>query len=85
VPVRPRTGGPGRSTSIGLVDGPRWLAYYSDRDRLVPVSSARLNDTNLTATNVLIPGPGHLTICRHPKLLRSVIDELKITEERLTG
>jgi pimeloyl-ACP methyl ester carboxylesterase len=54
----------------------RWLAYYSDRDRVVLPDSARLSDPNYRATNVLIPGCGHLTICRDARLIRSLVDEL---------
>jgi pimeloyl-ACP methyl ester carboxylesterase len=61
----------------------RWLAYYSDGDRVVPAGSARLDDTRLSATNVLIPGCGHLTICRDPRLIRSLVGEL-IRSERPT-
>lgn len=55
----------------------RWLAYYSDADRIVPTVSARLSHP---ATNVLIPGCGHLTICRDARLIRSLVSELIRTE-----
>ncbi len=58
----------------------RWLAYYSDGDRVVPTSSARLVDARFAATNVLIPGCGHLTICRDARLIRSLVGELIRTE-----
>ena len=54
----------------------RWLSYYSDADRVVPPSSARLDESRLRATNLLIPGCGHLTICRDARLIRSLVTEL---------
>lgn len=58
----------------------RWLAYYSDGDRVVPPTSARLDDPGLGASNLLIPGCGHLTICRDARLIRSLVHELLRTE-----
>jgi pimeloyl-ACP methyl ester carboxylesterase len=58
----------------------RWLAYYSDGDRVVPPASARLDDPRYGAANLLIPGCGHLTICRDVKLIRSLVPELIRTE-----
>jgi len=58
----------------------RWLAYYSDGDRVVPASSARLDDPRYGAANLLIPGCGHLTICRDARLIRSLVPELIRTE-----
>src|SRR5260370_23840847 len=58
----------------------RWLAYYSDADRVVPAASARLDDPRYGAANVLIPGCGHLTICRDTRLIRSLVPELIRTE-----
>jgi pimeloyl-ACP methyl ester carboxylesterase len=65
------------------VDAPRpdrWLAYYSDGDRIVPPASARLDDPCYGAANLLIPGCGHLTICRDVRLIRSLVAELLRTE-----
>ena len=65
------------------VDTPRpvrWLAYYSDGDRVVPPASARLDDPRYGAANLLIPGCGHLTICRNGPLIRSLVAELICTE-----
>lgn len=58
----------------------RWLAYYSDGDRVVPTTSARLDDAASRAVNILIPDCGHLTICRDPRLVRSLVGELIRTE-----
>jgi pimeloyl-ACP methyl ester carboxylesterase len=58
----------------------RWLAYYSDGDRVVPPASARLDDPRYGAANLLIPGAGHLTICRDARLIRSLVPELIRTE-----
>jgi pimeloyl-ACP methyl ester carboxylesterase len=65
------------------VDAPRpvrWLAYYSDGDRIVPPASARLDDPRYGAANLLIPDCGHLTICRDMRLIRSLVPELIRTE-----
>jgi len=65
------------------VDAPRpvrWLAYYSDADRVVPPVSARLDDPQYRAANLLIPGCGHLTICRDIRLIGSLVPELIRTE-----
>lgn len=58
----------------------RWLAYYSDADRVVPPVSARLDDPQYRAANLLIPGCGHLTICRDVRLIRSLVSELTRAE-----
>ena len=58
----------------------RWLAYYSDGDRVVPPASARLDDPRYGAANLLIPDCGHLTICRDVRLIRSLVPELIRTE-----
>ena len=58
----------------------RWLAYYSDGDHVVPPASARLDDPRFGAANLLIPGCGHLTICRDLRLIRSLVPELIHTE-----
>jgi pimeloyl-ACP methyl ester carboxylesterase len=69
----------GRDSVLPEVDVPRqvrWLAYYSDGDRVVPPASARLDDPRYGAANLLIPGCGHLTICRDVRLIRSLVPEL---------
>jgi pimeloyl-ACP methyl ester carboxylesterase len=58
----------------------RWLAYYSDGDRVVPPASARLDDPRYNAANLLVPGCGHLTICRDVRLIGSLVAELIRTE-----
>jgi pimeloyl-ACP methyl ester carboxylesterase len=58
----------------------RWLAYYSDGDRIVPPASARLDGPGYRAANLLIPGCGHLTICRDARLIRSLVSQLIRTE-----
>jgi triacylglycerol lipase len=58
----------------------RWLAYYSDADRVVPPASARLADSPCGGTNLLVPGCGHLTICRDARLIGSLVSELTRTE-----
>jgi len=74
---------PGPHPRLPEVHAPRpirWLAYYSDDDRVVPPASARLDDPRYGATNLLIPGCGHLTICRDVRLIRSLVRELIGTE-----
>ncbi len=73
----------GPRSVLPAVDAPRpvrWLAYYSDADRVVPPASARLDDPRYDAANLLIPGCGHLTICRDARLIRSLVPELIRTE-----
>jgi len=70
-PARPETDAPAPA---------RWLAYYADRDRVVPPASARLDDPRYAAVNMPIPGCGHLTICRDERLIRSLVQELIRTE-----
>ncbi len=73
----------GPRSCLPEVDAPRpirWLAYYSDGDRVVPPASARLDDPRYGAANVLIPNCGHLTICRDIRLIRSLVPELIRTE-----
>jgi len=65
---------------VGVPRPVRWLAYYSDGDRIVPPASARLDDPRYGAANLLIPGCGHLTICRDVRLIRSLVAELILTE-----
>jgi pimeloyl-ACP methyl ester carboxylesterase len=57
-------------------DRVRWIACYSDRDLVVPVRSARLDDDVLRARNVLVPGVGHLGILRAPGFLACVVRHL---------
>lgn len=56
--------------------GVRWVAYYSDADLVVRPRSARLDEPSLGATNVLVPGAGHLGIVRSRLFLASVVDLL---------
>ena len=65
---------------IGAPHPIRWLAYYSDGDRVVPAASARLDDPRYGAANLLIRGCGHLTICRDTRLIQSLVPELIRTE-----
>nr|WP_269799654.1 hypothetical protein [Geodermatophilus chilensis] len=54
----------------------RWVSYYSDADLVVRPRSSRLDEPRLGATNVLVPGAGHLGILRSPRFLASVVDLL---------
>ena len=74
---------PGPHPRLPEVDAPRpirWLAYYSDGDRVVTPASAQLDDPRYGADNLMIPGCGHLTICRDERLIRSLVRELIRTE-----
>jgi len=74
---------PGSRSCLPEDDAPRpvrWLAYYSDGDRVVPPASARLEDPRYDAANLLIPDCGHLTICRDARLISSLVPELIRTE-----
>jgi pimeloyl-ACP methyl ester carboxylesterase len=74
---------PGHRCTQPEADAPgpvRWLAYYSDADRIVPPASARLDDPGYGAVNLLIPGCGHLTICRDARLIGSLVSQLIRTE-----
>jgi pimeloyl-ACP methyl ester carboxylesterase len=51
----------------------RWVSYWSDRDFVVRPYSSRLDEEALGATNVLVPGAGHLGIVRAPEFLSSVV------------
>jgi pimeloyl-ACP methyl ester carboxylesterase len=78
-PLMHRGGCPARPE----IDAPapaRWLAYYADRDWIVPSASARLDDPHYAAVNLPIPGCGHLTICRNARLIHSLVRELIRTE-----
>jgi hypothetical protein len=66
--------------AVGAPRPVRWLAYYSDADRVVPPASARLDDPGYSAANLVIPGCGHLTICRDVRLIQSLVPELIRTE-----
>jgi pimeloyl-ACP methyl ester carboxylesterase len=63
----------------------RWITFASDRDWVVPPSSARLAHRDPTVTNLRVPGPGHLTICQDPGLIARVVLELSGSEGRALG
>lgn len=58
----------------------RWIAYRGEMDRIVTASSARVEGPRRTVTNISIPETGHMTICRHPALLRSLTEQLQSAE-----
>jgi pimeloyl-ACP methyl ester carboxylesterase len=62
--------------------GVRWVAYYSDRDLVVPPDSARLDEHGSQAVNVAVPDVGHLGVLRAPAFLASVVAVLSAAEER---
>jgi pimeloyl-ACP methyl ester carboxylesterase len=66
---------PHRQT-FARVPSTRWVSYFTDRDRLVPPSTARLSSRGPDVANHFIPGCGHLSLCRDARLVRSVVREL---------
>ncbi len=62
--------------SLRHVPSTRWVAYFTDQDRVASPRTARLSGRGLDVTNHLIPGCGHLTLCRDARLVRSVVHEL---------
>jgi pimeloyl-ACP methyl ester carboxylesterase len=58
----------------------RWIAYYSNRDPLVPASSAILSD--FSAENVLLKNENHMSILFSPLLAREISNRLVATEAR---
>src|SRR4051794_20432439 len=76
---------PSRAGRATVAQPVRWLAYYSERDRTVPTTSARSVYPGCRATHVLIPVCGPLTICRDARLIRSLVSELIRTETSLVA
>jgi triacylglycerol lipase len=54
----------------------RWIAYYSDRDHLVPASSAMIGFGGLGAENVLVQNEDHMSILFSPRLARDISSRL---------
>jgi hypothetical protein len=63
-------------TSLRQAPSTRWVAYFTDQDRVASPRTARLSGRGLDVTNHLIPGCGHLALCRDARLVRSVVREL---------
>lgn len=61
-------------------DGVRWLAYWSDLDRVVEPASARLEVPGLRVTRVRVPGVGHTAILRSRALAVSLLGELLVAD-----
>jgi len=59
----------------------RWVAYYSDTDRIVPAASGALTDPQMAATNVLVPGRGHMSIAHDPAVVASIVAKLLVAEK----
>jgi hypothetical protein len=66
--------------TFGRVPSTRWVAYFTDQDPMAPPRTARLTGRRHDVTNHLIPGCGHLTLCRDARLVRSVVRELVRSE-----
>lgn len=58
----------------------RWVAYVTDQDPIASPRTSRLAGRGLDVTNHLIPGCGHLALCRDARLVRSVVRELTRSE-----
>ena len=57
----------------------RWIAYYSDSDLLVPVSSAMIGFGDLAAENVLLKNEDHMSILFSPRLATDISRRLAAT------
>jgi len=62
------------------ISGPRWIAYYSNLDLLVPMSSAMIRHPDLQATNVFVKDHGHLSTMVSPLVARSLVHQLEWAE-----
>jgi len=77
---------PGSRVMRRLADGARpsavrWVAFHSDADLLIrPASAARLRPPALGATNVVVPGLGHLSLLLSGRVLRAVTAQLEAAE-----
>lgn len=76
------------SPVLGHLDGApvpadtRFVAYWSELDALVSPGRARIRDPRLGATNVRVPGEGHLSIMLSRRLADSVVTQLAASEGR---
>jgi pimeloyl-ACP methyl ester carboxylesterase len=59
----------------------RWIAYYSNRDQLVPASSARIDFHGLGGENVLLKNENHMSILFSPILAREISSRLAAATE----
>lgn len=60
----------------------RFLAYWSELDALVTPTRAQIRDPRLDATNVHVPGEGHLSIMLSRRLADSITTQLAAAERR---
>lgn len=79
---------PGSSLLAEIAGAPaapatRFVAYYSNADVIVPGWAARITDPRLAAENHLVKDQGHLSILLSRPLLRSLAEELLISEGRV--
>jgi triacylglycerol esterase/lipase EstA (alpha/beta hydrolase family) len=59
----------------------RWTAFGGGCDVVVPPSRARLRPTALAATNVTVPGEGHLSILLSNRVARAVADAVHAVDD----
>ena len=60
----------------------RFVAYWSELDAIVPARRAQILDPRLDATNVRVPGEGHLSIMLSRRLADSITTQLAAAEGR---
>ncbi len=78
---------PGSDVVRRLAEAPappdtRFVAYWSELDAVVPPQRARILCPRLDATNVHVPGEGHLSIMLSRDLADSVVTQLAAAEGR---
>lgn len=78
---------PGSTVLRRLDDAPvppqtRFVAYWSELDALVSPRRAQIRDQRLDATNVHVPGEGHLSIMLSRRLADSITTQLAAAEGR---
>jgi pimeloyl-ACP methyl ester carboxylesterase len=62
-----------------------WIAYYSNRDHLVPASSATIGFGGLGAENVLLKNEDHMSILFSPRLARDISSRLAAATSAATS
>ncbi len=58
----------------------RWLAIGARFDAVVPAERARIRPAALEATNLMVPGEGHLSILWSPRVATTVADHLHASQ-----
>jgi triacylglycerol lipase len=71
-----------RLRSTARPSGAQFVAYYSNLDVIVPAHRAKIHESELSATNILIKDHGHLSIMLSRQLSASLVDVLTTAEGR---